>query len=144
MPPSFTPKVKKEMVIDDPPKGYIEHVISQFQKKHINDFKKDDAALTEQIDQQTSEMASIAAAKPLAPSNDKYDTLIKPTEKVSQDVKTAESKSSKDAAASDMSPVKVQGAAVGTTESEIMEEDREYLTHFKSWGKPEARDKPGE
>jgi hypothetical protein len=100
------------MVIADRPKSYMEDVVSQFQKKHISDFKQDDGALTVSID----------AQKPLASSSDK----------VSQDVKTTESKTSV-----------ITDAAISTAKSEIVEEDREYLTHFKSWGKPEARDKPG-
>lgn len=143
MPPGSTPKIKKEMVIDVRPKGYIEHVISEFQKKHVNNFKKDDGALTEKSNEQTSATASIAATKPVAPSNEKYNIPVKPIEKVSQDVKTAESKSSTDATTADTSPSDVHGPATGTAESEIVEENREYLTHFKSWGKPEARDKPG-
>jgi hypothetical protein len=138
-----TPKIKKDMVIDEPPKDYIEQVVSEFQKKHNDHLKRDESALAEHSDLHVP--AIVAAENPLASLKDKNEVdTPNPIEKVSQDVKTAESKSTAaDTAGNETSPSKAQEAALGTFESQIAEEDREYLTHFKSWGKPEARDKPG-
>jgi hypothetical protein len=138
-----TSKIEKDMVIDEPPTGYIEQVVSEFQKKQNNHLKRDGGALAEHSDLRVP--TSVAAETPLTPSKDKYKVeKPNPIEKVSQDVKTAESKSiAVDAAGSDASRSKAQETALDTFELQTEEEDRQYLMHFKSWGKPEARDKPG-
>jgi hypothetical protein len=136
IPPSFTPKIKKDMLIEDPGKDYMDQVVSDLKKKqHINDMKNEDGALKAQ---------PAPADNPPTPSNVTYDTAtpVKQLEKVSQDVKIAESKSSAEAAARDSSLTQAQEATADTDDSEIVE-DRECLTQFKSWGKPDARDKPG-
>jgi hypothetical protein len=48
-------------------------------------------------------------------------------------------------AEAETNPSKVTDAASSMAESKIAEEeeDREHLTHFTSWGKPQARDTPG-
>ena len=146
---TFPPKNKKDMVIDQPPKGYIDHVVSEFQKQHIDNFKKDYGALKEQDQAHNRDFvtANITTQKTLLPSNSGYEAVTpsKPVEKVSQDVNTAENKNSMTssvAAEVDSSSNNAQEAAIITAESKIadVEEDREYPKHFKSWGKPEARD----
>ena len=130
----------------------MDGVVCEFQKNHINDFKNDDTALKEQAQssQQLPPHASTAASKESAPSTNDYETAItpiKPIEKAPQDVKTVESKSSKSKtnAESETSSSKAIEAAISTAESMVgeEEEDREHLTHFRSWGKPQARDKAG-
>ena len=135
-----------------PPRDYTDEVVCEFQKNHIDDFKNDDTALKEQTQpsQQLPPRASTAASKESAPfTNDDEPAImpIKPIEKVSQDVKTAESKSSKSKlnAEAETSSSKATEATISTAESMVgeEEEDREHLTHFNSWGKPQARDKAG-
>jgi hypothetical protein len=135
-----------------PPRDYMGEVVCEFQKNHISDSKNDDTALKEQaqLPQQLPPHASTTASKEPASSTDDYETTItpiKPIGKVSQDIKTAESKSSKSKpnVEAETSPSKAREAAVSTAESKIgeEEEDREHLTHFRSWGKPQAKDKPG-
>ena len=150
---TFTPKIKKDMTIENPPQDYIEGVVSQFQIAHMNDSKKDDEVAEEQ-DQPSNQIpapTSMVVPKPVVASMTEYEatTPIKIVEKVSQDVNTGESKTpitSPVAAKDETSPSKTQGAAISTVEQKTsdLEEDREHLIHFKSWGKPEARDKPGE
>ena len=135
---SFTAKIKKDVVIEGPGKGHMDKVVSDFQKKHDSDFRKDN---------EVSLVQPIPAENALAPSNVIYEATmpVKSLGKVSQDVETAENKSSTtEAAASNSSPGKVQENMSGTDDLEVVEEDREFLTHFKSWGKPEARHKAGE
>jgi len=148
--PPSAPNIKEDMF--KPPRDYMDEVVCEFQKNHIDDFKNDDTALKEQAQppQQLPPTASTAASKESAPSTNDYETAItpiKPIEKVSQDVKTAESKSSKSKvnAEAETSSSKATEAAISTAESMVGEEDedREHLTHFKSWGKPQARDKAG-
>lgn len=134
IPPSFTPKIQKDMVTEDPGKHYMDQVVCGLKKQQINDVKNDDGALMTQ---------PAPAEQPLAPSKVTYDAAapVKQLEDVSQDVKTAESKPSEEDAAKESSLTKALEAVVGTDDSEVVE-NREYLTQFKSWGKPEARDKP--
>ena len=150
---TFTPRIKKDVAIDNPPQDYIEGVVSQFQIAHMNDFKKDDGPAKEQgqPSYQLPATASMVFPNPVVAFMTEYEatTPIKIVEKVSQDVNTGESKTSiasSVAAKDEISPTKTQGAVVSTVERKTsgLEEDREHLTHFKSWGKPEARDKPGE
>lgn len=129
----FPPKIQNRMATDNPPKGCMERVVSQFQK--------DDVALEQQChpQQQIPVTANSPAQTPLAPANseDEAATAVKPIKKVSQDVKTE----------ADMSLSKAQQGVARTEKPQSAgedEEDREYVTCFKSWGKPEVRDKPGE
>jgi len=144
------PNIKEDMF--KPPRDYMDEVVCEFQENHIDDFKNDDTAMKEQAQspQQLPPQASTAASKESAPSTSGYETAImpiKPIEKVSQDAKTAESKSSKSKtdAEAETSSSKATEAAISTAESMVgeEEEDREHLTHFRSWGKPRAREKAG-
>jgi hypothetical protein len=150
MAPPSTPKIQKDMF--KPPRDYMDEVVYEFQKKHINELKKDDNALKVQVQspQQLPLHISAAASKESAPSINDCETAItpiKPIEKISQNVKTADSKSLKSTtnAEAETSPTKAMEAAISTAESKVdeEEEDREHLTHFRSWGKPQPRDKPG-
>jgi hypothetical protein len=145
--PPSAPNIKKDMF--KPPRDYMDEVVCEFQKNHINNFKSDDIALKEQAQspQQLPPHASTAASKGSAPSTNDHETAItpiQPIEKVSQDVKAAESKSSKSKTNAEVeaSPSKTTEAAISTKVGEE-EEDHEHLTYFRSWGKPQARDKPG-
>jgi hypothetical protein len=150
--PPSAPNVEKDMF--KPPRDYMGEVVCESQKNHINDFKNDNTVLKEQVQlpQQLPPHASTAASRESAPSTNDYETAItpiKPIEKVSQDAKTADSKSSKSKpnAEAETSPSKATEAAISTAEPKVgeeeEEEDREHLTHFRSWGKPQAKDKPG-
>jgi hypothetical protein len=148
--PPSAPNIKNDMF--NPPRDYMDEVVCEFQKNHTNGFKEDDNALKEQAQspQQLPPHASTAASKELASSTNDYETAItpiQPIEKVSQDVKIADSKSSKSTtnAEAETCPSKATEAASSTAESKVREEeeDREHLTHFRSWGKPQASDKAG-
>jgi hypothetical protein len=140
IPPSFAPKMKKDVGIEDPGKDYMDQVVSGLKKKQqqqqrIRDIKNEDGVLTAGLH---------PVGQPPELSKATYDaaTPVKQLGKVSPDVKTAGREFSVKAAAGESSSIQAQEAGLGTDDPEIVE-NREYLTQFKSWGKPEARDKPG-
>jgi hypothetical protein len=129
----------------------MDGVVCEFQED-INEFKKDDHALKEQAQspQQLPLDASTAAQKGSARSTNDHETAIapiQPIKKVSQDAKTADSKSPKSTtnAGVETSPSQATESTISMAESKVdeEEEDGEYLTYFRSWGKPQAKDKPG-
>jgi hypothetical protein len=146
--PSSTPKIQKEVF--NPPKDCMDEVC-EFQKD-VNEFKKDDNALKghAQSSQQLPPHANTTTSEELAPSTNNYGaaiTPVQPIERVSQDGKNVDSKSSKSTtiAGAEASPSKAMESPISTAESKVgeEEEDRGHLTHFSSWGKPQARDKSG-
>lgn len=147
--PPSVPEIQKEVF--NPPKGYMDEAVCEFQKD-VNEFKKDDNALKEQAQSplQLPPYASTAASKESAPSTNDYEaaiTPIQPIGKVSQDVKAVDSKSSKSPTntGAETSPSKATEVPISMVASEVGEEEegREHHTHFSSWGKPQARDRPG-
>jgi hypothetical protein len=139
-PPSFAPKMKKDIGIEDPGKDYMDQVVSGLKKKqqpqqHIQDIKNENGVLT-------GELHRVGQSPELSKATYDAATPVKYLEKVSLDMKTEDREFSVTAAAEESSSIQAQEAGLGTDDPEIVE-NRECLTQFKSWGKPEVRDKPG-
>jgi hypothetical protein len=130
--------MKKDMDIEDPGKDYMDQVVSGLKKKqqqHIHDIKNENGVLT-------GEWHRVGQSPELSKATYDAATPVKHLEKVSLDTKTTEREFSVKAAAEESSSIEAQDAGLGKVDPDIVE-NREFLTQFKSWGKPEARDKPG-